>query len=83
MNALGGAIGPLSMEFIYERTKDTIGPGTMFIFASFLYFVGTMIVISIPVGKADENSLPLDDTLRSAEIEEPLLASSNNDREQI
>ena len=77
VNALGGAIGPLSMEFIYERTKDTIGPGTMFIFASFLYFVGTMIVISIPVGKADENSLPLDDTLRSAEIEEPLLASSS------
>ena len=83
VNALGGAIGPLSMQFIYERTKSTIGPGTMFIFASFLYFVGTMFVISIPVGKAEENSLPLDDPRPSAEIEEPLLASSNNDREQI
>jgi len=51
LNALGGAIGPISMNWIYERTKTSdkyFGPGTMFLFASFLYFLGTIVISSIP-----------------------------------
>jgi len=79
VNALGGAIGPLCMQFIYERTKDSIGPGTMFIFASFLYFIGTTIVIFIPADEVAENSWPSpDDSTLGHEIEEPLLENSDD-----
>jgi MFS transporter, DHA1 family, tetracycline resistance protein len=85
VNALGGAVGPLCMQFIYEQTKTTIGPGTMFVFASFLYLIGTIIVLFIPKVKIGDSLalLPTDDlSLRTdCEIEEPLL-QSNDGREQ-
>ena len=50
-NAIANAIGPLIMEFIYRRTKDSsMGPGFMWIFAAFLYFVGAVLVSQIPIG---------------------------------
>jgi MFS family permease len=48
-NALAGALGPVSMNYIYKQTKNThFGPGTMFLLASFLYFLGTLCVAVIP-----------------------------------
>jgi len=45
LNALAGALGPVSMNWIYIRTKDgRFGPGTMFVLASSLCVVGTMVV---------------------------------------
>jgi Na+/melibiose symporter-like transporter len=74
VNALSAAIGPLTMQFVYRRTKDNFGPGTMFVVASFLYFVGTTVVSFIPVRPmvateemAIESRPILDD------LEEPLL----------
>jgi MFS family permease len=80
VNALGGAIGPLCMQFVFERTKETMGPGTMFIFASFLYFVGTIIVSCIPEATIVEDMLPFpsDDLSPYPEIEEPLLERSDD-----
>jgi DHA1 family tetracycline resistance protein-like MFS transporter len=79
VNALSAAVGPLSMQFIYERTKDTIGPGTMFVFASFLYFVGTIVVSFIPVDKIRDEDAPTTEESRSAmdDLEEPLLLPSD------
>lgn len=78
VNALSAAVGPLSMQFIYERTKDTIGPGTMFVFASFLYFVGTIVVSFIPVQEKArvEGEITSSD---SSDLEEPLLAEAEGE----
>lgn len=72
VNALGYAIGPLSMEAMYHQTKDTIGPGFMFVYAAALYATGTVIVSFLPdlhlseiVGEA---------TGREALLQEPLLS---------
>jgi DHA1 family tetracycline resistance protein-like MFS transporter len=82
LNALGAAIGPLLMQFIYNRTKDNLGPGTMFLCASFLYFLGTVAVSFIPVKKEVAGSSEVDSACPSEnELEEPLLpdpASSLN-----
>ncbi|VEU33343.1 unnamed protein product [Pseudo-nitzschia multistriata] len=51
LNALGGAVGPVSMNWIYERTKEAgsgLGPGAMFLFASVLYLLGAVVVAAIP-----------------------------------
>lgn len=61
LNALAAALGPVSMNWIYERTKNDsnyFGPGTMFLFASFLYLLGTLVVSMIPstATVADGNS---------------------------
>jgi Na+/melibiose symporter-like transporter len=80
LNALGSAIGPLSMQFIYERTKDNLGPGTMFLFASFLYFVGTVAVSFIPVEKETSSTSSEVDSpdCGSGDPEEPLLQSDSS-----
>ncbi|KAL3903582.1 MAG: hypothetical protein SGILL_010391 [Bacillariaceae sp.] len=51
MNALAGAMGPVSMNYIYEKTKESspFGPGTMFLLASSLYFLGTVCVTFIRI----------------------------------
>lgn len=68
-NAIGNAIGPLSMEFVYHHTKNKagFGPGFMFIFASGLYAIGTIIVSFIPVKGTDEG-------LEAAQSEEEAVA---------
>lgn len=91
VNALSAAVGPLSMQFIYERTKDSIGPGTMFIFASFLYFVGAIVVSFIPMDKIREENVPPAPTEEASssgrfvnDLEEPLLpAASQTDEEPL
>merc|ERR1712224_1190540 len=45
LNALAGAVGPVTMNWIYIRTKDgRFGPGTMFVLASSLCVIGTLVV---------------------------------------
>lgn len=88
-NAIANAIGPLSLEFIYHLTKNIagLGPGFMFIFASGIYAVGTVIVSFIPIVDT-EDIAPLEDVPRdvvaqisaepandAADLEEPLLNS--------
>ncbi|KAG7340070.1 major facilitator superfamily transporter [Nitzschia inconspicua] len=54
-NALAAALGPVSMNYVYQHTKDTLyGPGTMFLLASFLYFLGTLCVAIIPMSNLSE-----------------------------
>ena len=67
----------MAMQLIYKRTKDTIGPGTMFVFASFLYFVGTIVVSFIPVETTRERNVATTaEPSRSGMdgLEEPLLS---------
>jgi DHA1 family tetracycline resistance protein-like MFS transporter len=69
LSALANAIGPVLLEVIYNHTKDgkCLGPGTMWVFASMLYFVGTMIVSVISHEKQRTN------VTSDNELAEPLL----------
>lgn len=89
MNALAAATGPVLMQSVYDHTKDTIGPGTMFVFASFLYFTGTVFVSFLQVDgsstinedrtESDANEIDQAQVLQpeqpSSDLEEPLLQS--------
>jgi hypothetical protein len=73
LNALGAAIGPLSMQAIYDKTKNTLGPGTMFFFASFLYAIGTVFVSCISSTK-EAIAVAEEENIRTeTDLEEPLL----------
>jgi DHA1 family tetracycline resistance protein-like MFS transporter len=76
LNALASAIGPLSMQFIYDKTKDSLGPGTMFLFASCLYFTGAIVVSMIPVRKVGQTSEG-DFEEGANDLEEPLLIAED------
>ena len=74
-NALASAIGPLSMQYIYDHTENTLGAGTMFLFASLLYLMGTVAVSFIPVENNSDITSSENDFFDSErnDIEEPLL----------
>ena len=83
VNALSAAIGPVIMQFVYKRTKDNIGPGTMFLVASCLYFGGTIVVSFIPVKpKIETETTALDESRQIMEdLEEPLLLQPTESKE--
>lgn len=76
--ALANAIGPVTLEGIYSHTKEgkRLGPGTMFVFASALYAVGTCFVFFIPSDKI-KSPQPREDA-NEGNMEEPLLEENNN-----
>jgi Na+/melibiose symporter-like transporter len=69
INAVGNAVGPILVQFIYHRTKSSHGPGSMFTYASALYAIGTVVVSFIPTTSQ-----------QSADMQEnePLLSSEEN-----
>ena len=73
LNALGAAIGPLSMQAIYDKTKNNLGPGTMFFFASFLYATGTVFVSCIPSKKEVIAVAEAENIGTETDLEEPLI----------
>jgi MFS family permease len=77
MNALAGALGPISMNYVYKRTKDTIyGPGAMFLLASFLYFLGTLSVAILPTAShPDHQSFPREGNEVSTQLSDPEVSS--------
>lgn len=84
MTALAAALGPIVMQSTYDLTKDTIGPGTMFIFASLMYFIGTIVVSFLQVDKlrvvADEARRPSDSDDSEEGLLQPL--STTNEMEE-
>ncbi len=60
LNALAGAVGPVSMNWVYAKTKDgthkPFGPGTMFLLSSALYFSGAIVVSWIPSDGSNDNA---------------------------
>eukprot|EP00591_Stephanopyxis_turris_P003759 CAMPEP_0195526592 /NCGR_PEP_ID=MMETSP0794_2-20130614/27743_1 /TAXON_ID=515487 /ORGANISM="Stephanopyxis turris, Strain CCMP 815" /LENGTH=513 /DNA_ID=CAMNT_0040657319 /DNA_START=39 /DNA_END=1580 /DNA_ORIENTATION=+ len=57
--SLSNALGPLSLQFVYNYTKDNKfpGPGTMFIFAAFLQLVAVALACILPKKKTDSRYL--------------------------
>lgn len=51
LSALASALGPLLMRFVYHYTKDgaLLGPGSMFVAASFLYLIAVYCAHELPV----------------------------------
>jgi MFS family permease len=49
-NSIGSGIGPLSMQFVYNHTKNIprFGPGFMFVYAGLVDMVGIVLVALIP-----------------------------------
>lgn len=76
-NAIGGALGPLTMVFVYNLTKDPLFPGFMFVFAAALYFLGALVATSLPF----VSSLHRDARAETApsDLEEPLLAETRTE----
>ncbi|GAX19754.1 hypothetical protein FisN_37Lh021 [Fistulifera solaris] len=72
-NAVAGALGPLAMEFIYNRTKDNLFPGFMFVFAASLYFVGALVATIIPFVSDGSRGIV------SSDLQDPLLAEMPSD----
>jgi hypothetical protein len=70
---VAGAVGPLAMEFIYNRTKDKLFPGFMFVFAASLYFVGALVAMIIPFVSDGSTEIV------SSELQDPLLAETLSD----
>lgn len=80
LNALAGAIGPLCMNAVYDQTKDgPLGPGAMFLLASFLYFLGTIAVYMIPasIDTRPQSTEVEDDGMREEGIMEIACGNSN------
>ena len=70
LNALANAVGPMLLEIVYDLTKNShtyLGPGTMFLCASFLYAVGTVLVSFVPV---DASSSTVSEVVSGGEDEE-------------
>lgn len=79
VSALANALGPITLQVVYNHTKDgngLVGPGTMWLVASFLYGVGTVIVGFIPADKtkAARSDLVVDDS--ENDLEERLLGAA-------
>jgi len=82
INALSAAIGPVLMQSIYHYTKDTFGPGTMFVFSSFLYFVGTISVALMPAKSSTTiESFGVSSYTTSDELAEPLIDPVSQEEE--
>ena len=60
LSSLAGAVGPMSLRYVYAATKDGRGgllhsPGTMFVFGAFLYAVATYCAWLLPEDQANSN----------------------------
>ena len=91
VGAISNAAGPLLLQFVYDHSKTTLGPGAMFLFASLLYFIGTIFVALLPRDDGDvHHELGTDDEQQGVgnneegngdrdhsdnQLEEPLLQS--------
>jgi len=64
LQSLASALGPVSLRWVYHYTKDgaLLGPGTMFVFASFLYLVAIGFALLLPKDKADSRVARTDQT---------------------
>jgi hypothetical protein len=75
VSALANALGPISLQLVYNHTKNRKGiwgTGTMWVFASFLYGVGTVIVCFIPEDKVNKSTSIVTDESEN-DLEERLL----------
>lgn len=76
VTAVANAVGPEILQIVYRFTKQSFGPGTMFIFASLTCFVGAILVSQLPRDASVQETAETDDGDEDNEIgglEEPLL----------
>jgi MFS transporter, DHA1 family, tetracycline resistance protein len=80
-NAIASAFGPLSMEYVYGKTKSSPnwygGPGTMFFYAALLQVAGTITVSYIHHKPTRENGD--DDLTEAPETSSLLLRNGDGD----
>ena len=58
LSALASALGPLSLRYVYHKTKDStggFGKGTMFIFGAGLYLIAVVCAWLLPEEQANSN----------------------------
>lgn len=53
--SLAAALGPLSLRYVYWKTKDSSNPGVMFLFGACLYGVATLFAYRLPPDRANSN----------------------------
>jgi Na+/melibiose symporter-like transporter len=74
ITAIGNAVGPILVRFIYHHILPKLGPGSMFLYASILYVIGTIVVSFIPALSIE--SIPSTTSLRLEYEEESSLAEA-------
>jgi DHA1 family tetracycline resistance protein-like MFS transporter len=57
LSSLASAIGPASLRLVYHLTSDTKYPGSMFLFASFLYLIAVLCAIALPDVVTEHNEI--------------------------
>jgi DHA1 family tetracycline resistance protein-like MFS transporter len=57
LSSLASAVGPASLRFVYHFTSDTKYPGSMFLFASFLYFIAVLCAYALPDVVTEHNEI--------------------------
>ena len=71
MSSLASAVGPISLRYVYHKTRNGggFGRGTTFIFGSALYLVAALCGILLPESQA--NSKLLRDTKKRSSALDP------------
>jgi MFS transporter, DHA1 family, tetracycline resistance protein len=85
LQALASGLGPITLKFVYSQTKHSkLGPGSMFLFASGLYFIAACIACSLPSDKANAARRVLSTTnmASSDEIGSGIRLSAQHDLEE-
>jgi DHA1 family tetracycline resistance protein-like MFS transporter len=86
LQALASGLGPVSLKFVYSKTKDsTLGPGSMFLFASCLYLIAVCIACYLPKDKANahgRNGTGMINGDSNQDLEEYLQLASNSSSDE-
>ena len=80
VGGLAAAIGPVLFQFIYDHTKDSVGPGTMFFVGSLLCGCTAILVALMPINyrsiSSEDESAPVD---QAGGLEEPLISDVSSE----
>lgn len=57
LSSLASAVGPASLRIVYHLTSNSKYPGSMFLFASFLYFIAVLCACALPEVVTEQNEV--------------------------
>ena len=79
--AIADATGPVFLQSIYKKTKDTVfpGPGAMFVAASAVYLAGALIACALPAEKANSRRTSQHEQHRQHQLQQQVQEDESTD----